>query len=263
MRRGPGRPPKPAGLAQSHVLGGMRSRVPKTSELISLEIVRSIAANRMQAGDRLPIEAEMLAQYNVSRASLREALRLLEVQGLITIRSGPGSTTLVGRAHPINLARTMLLYLHLQGVTYSELLDAWLIFEPAMAELAAVNPDRERVRALMERHIAGGLDAASEDERLASGIDFHASIAALSGNRVLNLANNALGAMVSGYILAALKPMKLDSYEAEEEHRHLAEAIIAGDRHRARQLMFDHVSNLIEHFAGIWPKLVGEPLPLP
>ena len=241
----------------------MRSRLPKTSELISLEIVRSIAANRMQAGDRLPIESEMLAQYNVSRASLREALRLLEVQGLITIRSGPGSTTLVGRAHPVNLARTMLLYLHLQGVTYQELLDAWLIFEPTLAELAAINPDRDRVRAVLEPHLGLRHDTLSEDERLTSGLDFHGAIAALSGNRVLNLANNALGAMVSGYILVALKPMKIDSYEAEDEHRQLAEAIIAGDRHRARQLMFEHVSNLIVHFAGIWPKLIGEPLPLP
>src|SRR5687767_1624471 len=60
-------------------------RTVKASERVALEIVRAIVAQGLRTGDRLPLEAEMVEQYGVSRASLREALRLLEVQGLIRL----------------------------------------------------------------------------------------------------------------------------------------------------------------------------------
>src|SRR5581483_7525231 len=69
----------------------------KTSEVVALDIVRDIVARNLKPGDKLPLESELLRQYRVSRSSLREALRLLEVQGLITIRPGPGGGTVVGR----------------------------------------------------------------------------------------------------------------------------------------------------------------------
>jgi len=73
--------------------GEAQRRTLKTSEIVALEIVRDIVSQRFKAGDRLPLESEMLAHYRVSRSSLREALRLLEVQGLIVIRPGPGAGT--------------------------------------------------------------------------------------------------------------------------------------------------------------------------
>src|SRR4029077_8746492 len=93
-------------------------RSPKTSERVALEIVHDIVAQGVRAGDRLPLEAEMVEQYQVSRASLREALRLLEVQGLIRLKAGPGGGTVVGSVEAANLARTATLYFHLGASTY-------------------------------------------------------------------------------------------------------------------------------------------------
>src|ERR1700719_833296 len=133
-----GDPPKPD---RSIAYRDVARRASKTSEIVALEIVRNIVAQNLKPGDRLPLEAEMLVQYRVSRSSLREALRLLEVQGLIAIRPGPGSGTVVGRVFPANLARTLTLYLHMAGSTYNQLLDAWIATEPVLAKLAALNPD--------------------------------------------------------------------------------------------------------------------------
>src|SRR5439155_1065717 len=108
-------------------------RVLKTAEIVALEIVRSIVEQELAPGDRLPLETEMLAHYRVSRSSLREALRLLETQGLIAIRPGPGSGTVVGKAAPHNLGRTMTLFFHMSDVTYNDLLDAWTSTEPLLA----------------------------------------------------------------------------------------------------------------------------------
>src|SRR5687768_6499818 len=80
-------------------------RIRKTSEVVAMQIVRDIVDRGLVEGDRLPLEAAMVRQYRVSRASLREALRLLEVQGLISLRPGRGGGPAVGAADPQHLAR--------------------------------------------------------------------------------------------------------------------------------------------------------------
>ena len=91
----------------------------------------------------------MLEEYGVSRESLREGLRLLEVQGLITIRRGPGGGPSVGHVDPANLGRVSTLFYHLAGGTYAELFEAWILTEPILAERAARNEDRDAVKKAM------------------------------------------------------------------------------------------------------------------
>ena len=90
----------------------------KTSETVARDIVHYVVAGGLGNGDSLPSEARMLEQYGVSRESLREGLRLLEAQGLITIRRGPGGGPVVGTVDPANLGRVSTLYYHLVGATY-------------------------------------------------------------------------------------------------------------------------------------------------
>ena len=144
----------PSKLSSRDMEVDLPRRTLKTSEVVALEIVRDIVERGLKPGDRLPLESEMLVQYRVSRASLREALRLLETQGLITIRPGRGSGTLVGKATPSHLGRTMTLYFHMSDVTYDDLLNAWMLTEPMLAELAASNPNRARVRKALSPFVA-------------------------------------------------------------------------------------------------------------
>src|SRR5512134_2349996 len=126
----------------------------KTSETVARDIVHYVVAGGLGNGDSLPSEARMLEQYGVSRESLREGLRLLEVQGLITIRRGPGGGPSVGQVDPANLGRVSTLFYQLAGGTYAELFEAWTITEPILAELAARNEDRETVRRAMAPFVA-------------------------------------------------------------------------------------------------------------
>jgi GntR family transcriptional regulator, transcriptional repressor for pyruvate dehydrogenase complex len=122
----------------------------KAAESVARDIAHDIIDQGLSTGDPLPNEASMIEQYRVSRESLREGLRLLETQGLITIRRGPGGGPLVGSVDPANLGRVSSLYFHMAGATYAELFDAWLMAEMLIAEQAARNPDAGKRRQLME-----------------------------------------------------------------------------------------------------------------
>jgi len=219
----------------------------KTSEKVARDIVHDIVSNGLRPGDGLPSEAVMLRQYEVSRESLREGLRLLEVQGLITIRRGPGGGPVVGTVDPANLGRVSTLYFHMAGATYDELFDAWSLAECMLAELAARNPDREARVAAMAPYLAPPSveDVASEDleEFVADQGRFHGVVASLVSNRVLELILQTMGLIVSHHAASTDDPRVLHGLIAEG-HRQLAKEIAAGHPRAARTLMEEHIGEI-------------------
>ncbi len=236
---------------------GLGERTRKTSENVALDIVRDIVWRQLEAGDRLPLENEMLALYKVSRSSLREALRLLEVQGLIVIRPGPGGGPTVGEAHPRTLARTMTLYLHMQNATYDELLTAWCVTDPALAELAAGNEDREAV----EKALLPFVDPTADTDMPRMGDLFHDTVADLADNRVLALSHQSVGYIVESHLLEVVSNIDIED-DVAREHRQIAKAIMAGNKKKARKLMEEHVTHVGNHFREYWPTKVGENIEL-
>ena len=233
------------------------SRPLKKSELVAVDLVRDIGAAGLQVGDRLPDEASMLTQYGVSRDSLREALRILEVQGLITIHRGPGGGPKVAGIDPAYLARTATLYFHLSGATYDEMFETWFMIEPAVAEKVAALPDRPRVRRSLEPFIAELPPDVDTDVFFAMSTGFHAELAKLSGNRVLGLLVQAIGHTVVDHIMLDLDPVQ-ERRTIERDHRKIAEAITAGRTQKARNLMSAHIATMIEIYRRSWPTRMGE-----
>lgn len=234
-----------------------RPRILKTSERVALEIVQDIVEHNRQPGDRLPLEAEMLAHYRVSRSSLREALRLLETQGLLAIRPGAGAGTVVCEPDPANLGRTMTLYFHMADVTYDELLDTWKMVEPMVAELAARNADEDARRDALTPFLADSAAAGPEHKIIPAGKNFHSAVARLSGNRALELLSRAVGSIVSEHILQLKTRVELEGFIIDD-HALLARAIIDGRAALARELMADHVVRVDADFRRFWPQKVGQ-----
>lgn len=224
----------------------------KISESVAHEILRDIVDQGLSSGDRLPREADMLVQYGISRSSLREALRLLEVQGLIKIRPGPGGGPVVGEADDRGLSRTLRLYLHMMGTPYEELLKAWRITDPLLAELAAQNPDRARVKSVMAPYI----DPAPGGDVARAGTDFHIAVAELAGNEVLALMFRAMTATMEPAIISAVREQDFDD-EIVHDHIDIARAIVEGKATRAHKLMKEHVEHIIGHFEEFLPHTIG------
>ncbi|MGA0606653.1 FadR/GntR family transcriptional regulator [Phenylobacterium sp. VNQ135] len=232
----------------------------KSGEIVALEIVRDIAARGLSAGAKLPSESEMVVKYGFSRPTVREALRLLEFQGLISIRPGPGAGTVVGAVSTEKLGDTLTLYLHLMGATYRELTEAWRDTEGMLAERAAQNPDRDRVREIMEPYLDQQV-CCERDSIRGGAAGFHTEVAELASNRVLALSIRSIAGIAAQYVAKNLPDLSRGALYAD--HSGIAKAIIDGDPILARKFMRDHIDHIDAHFARLWPEKIGEPLRWP
>ncbi len=236
--------PRLAALADSERSGAVAPalgidpsrRVVKTSETVALSIVHDIVAQGLSTGDRLPLEAAMLAQYRVSRASLREALRILEVQGLISLKPGPGGGPVVGRVDARYLARTATLYFHLGGMTYGQLFETQEEFEPLCAARAALHPDR---REALQEFIDSPQVPDGLSEYHVATRHFHDVVYELAANPVLALVTKSISSIITLHIVSTMDPVEMhDSILAE--HVLIARAIVAGHANKARDLTAEH-----------------------
>jgi DNA-binding FadR family transcriptional regulator len=218
----------------------------KTAEAFARDLVRDIVSKGLRTGDKLPSEAAMLEETGLSRESIREGLRLLEVQGLITLRRGPGGGPVVGHLDPASLGRTSTLYYHLAGATYAELLEAWVVTEVMIAERAARNPDREAVRSAMKPYRE---PPPPDDDELTEFVlahtHFHGVLASLAENRVLEIMLQTAGQIVTHHVLGHADP-RHDRDTIESDHAAIAAAVVAGAPQKARDAMQDHIETMIE-----------------
>ena len=192
-----------------------------------------------------------MAQYEVGRGSVREALRILEVQGIISIRRGPAGGTVVADLDNRDFARTWALHLRVRQATYHDLVEARLLLEPFMAGLAANRRTEETSAALLAVTSQARLVADKDSEALiASFAAFHHAVEAMSGNVVLDLAGTSLAAINQGQP-HAWDPLRdrLISKEGrrttQDAHEEIAKAIARGQRNHAERLMRAHLTELL------------------
>ncbi|MBE7195935.1 MAG: FadR family transcriptional regulator, partial [Gordonia polyisoprenivorans] len=180
-----GHPLEPGQQAAVRSIGDTPVRTEKISERVAREIVRDVAAAGVTVGVKLPSEPEMCDRYGVGRGSLREALRILEVQGLISIKAGPGGGPTVAGMSSERLGATAALHLQFAGATLLSVAEARVVLEPVLARQAAVQADRAIVARLTHLSAAPSTGNFERDLRMSGA--FHTEVARASGNPVLAL----------------------------------------------------------------------------
>lgn len=158
-----------------------------------------IVDGELADGDLLPKQEDLIAEFGVSRPSIREAMRILETEGLISVRRGNIGGARVHAPEARNAAYMLGLVMQSQGVTLSDLGSALRILEPACASLAAARPDRGEavvpvLRSLNE-DAGANLDDGPVFTRLARR--WHSSVVECCGNQTLILLVGTLEAIWS------------------------------------------------------------------
>ncbi|MFD0688631.1 FadR/GntR family transcriptional regulator [Actinomadura fibrosa] len=237
-------------MAQPHVRRGV-----KVGEAIAQDIVRKIGAENLPPGTPLPSEAQMIEEYGVGRGSLREALRILEVHGLISIKPGPRGGPIVAEVSAAMFGRMSTLYFQAGRMTFRELMEARLVMEPVMARLAAERRDADMAKALGA--IAEDTPLDDDGGYLSHSGDFHRFVASMSGNGMLDLFSGSLGHIFHERVSGLFFP-KARRAKVRQAHAEIAEAIQAGDADRAETLMREHMQEYATYVKRRNPALMNE-----
>jgi len=186
-------------------------RAPKTAELIATLYRRQIVRGELRAGDTLPSEQQLMAQFGVSRPTLREAFRILEAENLISVKRGSRGGARVTQPSLSVAARYVGLLLQVQGTTIADVYEARMVLEPACARLLASRRTEEDLADLtacieeLRGVVAAGQDRDPEPARWSSlAFRFHELIMERSGSKTLAVQGGVLQDIVATHLTLAL-----------------------------------------------------------
>ncbi|MEL8055211.1 MAG: FCD domain-containing protein [Pseudomonadota bacterium] len=232
------------------------SKKAKRALTLAQDIVRDIEAGAHVVGDRLAREDEMLARYDVARATLREALRFLELQGVIHLQLGRSGGPVVARPQTGDFANNLSLILQFMEADLRGLLELREAIAPNVAAYAAQRATTGDLSALadclkeLERN-----EASSQFEEL--NRRFHDMLGWASGNPLFGLLTSALHMLTREFSLSL-------GYSAQERAvqlrflRRILEAVRKGDAEGARQSMARLVVGSASYLAERSPELVSQ-----
>jgi GntR family transcriptional repressor for pyruvate dehydrogenase complex len=203
-------------------------------------------------GERLPNETVLAGEYGVSRATVREALRLLAAQNLVRTAKGAGGGSYVTQPSIGHLAESLRSGLNLladaQDVTLPELLEARELLEVPAARLAARRrreTDVDRLRATIPARVGGA------DEEYTYNEEFHEIVLEASGNTLLLIAAQPIFAVLQTNLSRSVLPQRF--YAAvHEQHRTISGAIESGNARAAEREMREHLSFLRLFYEKAW-----------
>lgn len=225
---------------------------PRAWRTVLEKIESDLLEGRLGPGDRLVPERELAASLGVGRSSVREALRVLEVMGLIRTGTGSGPTSgaIIIATPQGGMAALLRLQVAAQGFPLDDVVATRLVLEQAVVESLATAGDRQTsdLHAVMEAMDAADLTPA---EFLALDAQLHLALAEASGNQVVAAMMAGLRTAIETYVLqgaARVADWDAEADRLRREHRAIVDAVEAGDAGRARTLVHDHITG---YYAGI------------
>jgi GntR family transcriptional repressor for pyruvate dehydrogenase complex len=214
---------------------------------VVLEKIESdLLEGRLAPGDRLAPERELATTLGVGRSSVREALRVLEVMGLIRTGTGSGPTSgaIIIATPRGGLAALLRLQVAAQGFPISDIVATRLLLEQWVVGTLAAQPDRDLADV---RSTLAAMDdtTLTADEFIALDAQFHLALAEASDNAVVAATMAGLRTSIESYVQSGAS--RIPDWDAASarlrgEHDALVRAIDAGDASHARTLVHDHIS---------------------
>jgi DNA-binding FadR family transcriptional regulator len=211
------------------------SRRAKLAGHAAEQIMADVAERGWPVGQILGSERELLERYGVSRAVLREAVRLLEHQHVARMRRGPRGGLVVTEPDIDAVIGPVILYLLRVDATLDEVIDTRVVLEEMVAEIAAARIDDSGIAALRQELRNEAVDESGDHWAL------HSQLAAITRNKVLELFVEVLHQVSSYYVCESGELTPELHREVLAAHRGIANAVINGDSGAARARMHRHL----------------------
>lgn len=225
----------------------------KRSDLIVDAIKRWISVNDLQPGDRLPNERDLMEQFSSSKGTVREALKSLEVQGLVSIRTGPNGGATIERVPYQRASELLRSFLHFQQPSGTDIYTLRSLVEPEIAALATATLTEDDLQTLDDLVARCEPAPTTFDERIEqrmAELDFHVVLAQRCGNPILEFIGRFLIDMIRDLVIfkkSALPEQREFSCANLAYHQQLIIAFRTKDSNAARTIMQEHMKSA-EHF---------------
>jgi GntR family transcriptional repressor for pyruvate dehydrogenase complex len=238
-----------------------RRRTPQVAELVAGELRNRILDGELADGDRLPRQEDLLEEFGVSKPSLREALRILETEGLVTVRRGKVGGAVVHRPTTDSAAYAINMVLRSNEVSIQDVVRALNVIEPQCVALCSLRSDRETTIVARLRELQTGALEAIEDapEFAKLGRRFHEEIVDHCGNQTLILLIGALESIRSEAAaewMADNEPSLAMRQQSHADHDQIVELISSGDAEAAAKELRRHLT-----WSPVEVQLGAEPRP--
>jgi GntR family transcriptional regulator, transcriptional repressor for pyruvate dehydrogenase complex len=233
-------------------------RIPNAAELIAAHLRRQIVRGELAEGTSLPPESKLRARFGVSGPTLRAAYRVLEAEGLITVRRGSRGGAEVHRPQLSVAGRYVGTLLQMEGTTLDDLYEARTVLEPPLAAIAATRASKDPAALATLREILDNVAASLGDTaafaRAAS--QFHQEVIRLAGNGTLSLLVNLLWHLVELQTANAAAETGMTANEVKKKrtaalhaHQRLLELIESGDAQGAEAFWRTHMTEVGKFFS--------------
>jgi DNA-binding FadR family transcriptional regulator len=212
----------------------------RTFEKVSTQVKTLIFDGVLQPGDKLPSESELAKQFNVGRQTVREALRILELSGFVTVQKGFGGGPIVKDTISSKITNLFLDAFRMENITDEEFTDARLSIEKSIMNDAIDHADEQDIQDLKENVSIAKNIVAKKEVATDANFEFHALLAKASKNKVFVILERAINA-----IHRDLRDQSEVSFRttknAVRAHEDILDAMIKKDRTRALQLLEKHL----------------------
>jgi len=209
-------------------------------ESVAAKIRQLIERDKLGPGDILPPERQLAEKFKVSRHSLREAIRVLQEQGVLAARQGSGNY--IQGANQSDLVRTLGFSAKGNSRKLADLFEMREMLEPQIASLAAKLATDEQITAITQ--LAKMVDDAEDfKEGQAYDQQFHEAIAAATGNQLLFNVLKEINKSMLPTASSAVERARRDSVSAAG-HKRIIAAIEAKDSEAAEQAMRQHIAEI-------------------
>lgn len=234
-----------------------RISVPNRYGVLADQLRQRIYAGEFSNGTLLPGERELVEQSGLSRGSVREALRLLEAEGLVQTKPGRYGGTIVRHGAESAIGRLVDLFIQGRRIQFEKLLQTRQAIEPTLAELAARNRTDADLKALAKATEALELAYYERPRDIAKlNVDWHLAVASASHNELLCAFMNSIAN-------ACLRATALENHGSDElivsmmrAHRRIYDAIDRQDSAAAHRRMARHLSAYSGELGSVAPREV-------